>query len=75
MCRNSLLICGLIIPNTYAIDFIKFIVATLNTLFPDLKEAVKLHHIDDAHSPKTKNGAEVIVKFFCGWLKNDILQT
>ena len=72
--RNSLLVKGLNIPpNTYGIDFIKFIVTTLNTLFPDLEEAVKLHHIDDAHPLKTKNGGKVIiVKFSCRWLKNDI---
>ena len=71
--RNSLLWRGLEIPAKYGIDFIKHMVELINKLFPNLPEAVQLHHIDDAHPLKTSNeGTLVITKFSCRWIKNEI---
>ena len=75
--RNTLLLHALrnIPPNTYGIDFIKYVVKEINTLFPNLAETVQLHHIDDAHILKTKKKSKikvVIVKFSCRWIKSEI---
>ena len=74
MRRNSLLWDGLRVSlNLYGIDFIIRVIEEINKLFPNLKQPVQLHHIDDAHPLKTSNGSIlIIVKFSCRWMKNEI---
>ena len=75
---NSLLLHGLtnIPTNAYGLAFIKYVVATLNELFPDLEEKVTVRDIDAAHLYyRTKKQGPVkviIVKFTNRWLKNEI---
>ena len=73
--RNILLLHFLLFPSDlYGIDFIEWVVAELNKLFPDLKIPVQLSHIDDAHPMKTKGSDKkiIIVKFANRWMKNEI---